>query len=164
MDFDEKAFRTILDVMAERDGEIVSTALIRKSADGEDKELRKPIKQLIVLGELTLISVQQSGRVILNKSVDPGETNQTTLSSEERVWRCYIAEDYKERYHSGLFNSMDTAKQFLRTRVGDSVDNLEAVPVVANVYATEISGFEGYGSHTVVIRGEKVNQRLSLKE
>lgn len=86
-----------------------------------------------------------------------------TLSDENEVWQCYIAEDHRKRYHFGLFKTKGAAKQFLRARVGDSVEELEAVPVVENVYATEISGFEGYGSHTVVIRGEKVNQQLSLE-
>ena len=164
MDFDEEAFRAIMSVMTRREGEIVSTALIRNSVDGQSEELRKPIKQLIMLGELTLIYVQQSGRVILNKSVHPDGEMQMTLSGENGVWRCYIAEDHKERYHSGLFKSKDSAKEFLWTRVGDRVGNLKRVPVVENVYATEITGFEGYGSHTVVIRGEKINRHLSLKE
>ena len=164
MNFDEKSYQAILDVMEGREGEIVSTALIRKQADGDTAELEKPIKQLNLLGELTLIYVRQSGRVILNESVHPASTKQSTLTGGDEVWRCYIAEDYENRYHSGLFNSRDGAEEFLRTRVGDSVDDLEAVPVVENVYATEIPGFEFYGEHTVVIRGERVNQELSLRE
>jgi len=39
MDFDEEAYRAILDVMEGREGEIVSTALIRKEADEETAEL-----------------------------------------------------------------------------------------------------------------------------
>lgn len=164
MDYDEEAFREILDVMDGKEGEVVSTALIRKSTDYDTQEIQDAIKQLIVLGELTLIYAQQSGRVILNKSVHPHRGGQMTLNAVERVWRCYVAEDYQHRYHSGLFNEKGDAKEFLRTRMGDSVSDFEAVPAVENVYATQIHGFDSYGSHTAVIRGERINQQLSLTE
>ncbi len=72
MEYDEAAFSAILAVMEGREGEITSSALIRKEA-GLESPL--PIKELIILGELTLVREQQAGRVILNESVNLGGEN-----------------------------------------------------------------------------------------
>lgn len=169
MDYDEEAYRAILNIMDKREGEIVSTGKITKEIKDDDtppdihaSKIHEAIKDLITLGEVTLVWAQQSGRLILNRSVHPGNNGQQTLVNG--VWRCYIAEDYQERYHSGLFEEKSAAKEYLRKVVGESIEELDSVPFCNNVYSTEIPGFEGYGTHTIVIRGERIYRHLSLEE
>ncbi len=168
MDYDEDIYRAILDILEERPEEIVSTGLITNKlkqgdsqADIHSSKLNEPIEDLIILGEVTLVWAQQAGRLILNRSVSPGDGRQATF--ENGVWRCYIASGLHERYHSGLFENKKAAKEYLRQVVGDDIDELVPVPFCNNVFTTEIPGFEGYGTHTVVVRGERIHNQRSLR-
>jgi hypothetical protein len=166
MDWNEGAFSNILDYMTGREGEITSTSAIKKAVQDDpskhDPSILEAIEDLVVLGELTLVWAQQSGRVVLNESVDPSQGGQLTLTPG--AWQCYIAKNHKEKYHYGLCDTKESAKEYLRQVVGDQLEELEQVPVVNNVYATQISGFEAYGTHTVVIRGERLKHQPRLQE
>lgn len=169
MDYDENVYQAILDILEEREGMVTSTAQIVDEIKQDDSapeihasKINEPIEHLILLGEITLVWAQQAGRVVLNKSVHPGSGEQATLVNG--VWRCYIAKNHQERYHSGLFESRSAAKEYLRKGVGDEIDKLTAVPFCNNVLTTEIDGFEGYGTHTVVIRGEQIHYEHPLED
>lgn len=169
MDFDEASYKAILEVMDDKADEIVSSALITHEIETDDSypaipstRIDESIQDLITFGELTLVWVQQAARVILTRSVPPGTDRQATLVNG--TWKCYIAPDHRERYHSGLFESKQAAIEYLHQVVGDDIGVLEPVPACNMVFATETHGFEGYGTHTVVVRGERIHHQFSLEE
>lgn len=169
MDHDEASYRASLDVMDDKEGEIVLSALITHEIETDDStptipasNIDEAIRDLVTYGELTVVWMQQAPRVILNRSVHPGTDGQATLVNG--AWQCYIAPDHRERYHSGLFDSKRAAIEYLRRVVGDDIDELTPVPYCGNVFATETPSFEGYGAHTVVIRGERIHRQFSLEE
>jgi hypothetical protein len=162
MNHESELYEAIIGIIDSQEDRIVSTSLILNELktnesypDIHASNISDPVQDLIVLGEITLAWVQQSGRVMLNKSVDPGNSGQSTLVNG--TWRCYIAENYESKYHSGLFETKNGAKEYLRRIAGDAVDNLEEVSFCGAVFTAEISGFEGYGTHRVVIRGEQIH-------
>lgn len=169
MDFDEASYRAILDVMDDKADEIVSSALITHEIETDDSypvlsstRIDEAIQDLITFGELTLVWTQQAARVTLNRSVHPGTDRQATVVNG--TWQCYIAPDHRERYHSGLFESRQAAVEYLRQVVGDDINELEPVPACNSVFTTEIHGFEGYGTHMVIVRGERIHHQFSLEE
>lgn len=167
--FNHELFAPILQIFEGREDEIISSAEVdhvisndRQFPDISSMEIQEAVQQLLVLGELTLVWKQQHARLILSRSIEPEA--HIELPQQDFVWRTYIAINYEKRYHTGCFSSRSGAEDYLYHVAGEAVDELERVPGINCVYSTETGGFEGYGTHTVVLRCEPISDRRELTD
>lgn len=159
-------FSEILDILDGREGEVLSSAEIENNIEEnsakEPNIIQDAVRRLITFGEITLVGKSQYGRITYTPSVDPSQYSET--EGPNVVWKAYVAEDFEHRYFSGIFPDAFAAQSFLRGILGDKVNELKRVPSLNFVYSTEQTGFQGYGTHTVVIRCEPVRSGLDIRQ
>ncbi|MFC7020403.1 MULTISPECIES: hypothetical protein [Haloarcula] len=165
--FDSRLFDRILQFMSGHEGEIISSARIdheltsrNDESEADSQEIIGAVQDLIMLGELTLVNIQQHARVIYTPSINPQKHAEE--QTDDLVWQAYIAEGDRKRHLPGLFTTKAAAEDFLNAGSGGVADELTPVDALNCVFATQIGGFEGFGVQTAVLRCQPVWQTLEF--